>query len=556
MYALGIDYGTNSCRSLLLNLETGAEVAATVFPYPSGEDGILTDPSNPHLARQNPQDYLTGCENTITQALTEAKKIVPGFEVSQVVGLGVDTTGSTILPVDQEGQPLAFDSRFRDNLNAQVWLWKDHTSTAEAEEITELAQEIRPHFLAKCGGTYSSEWWWSKILRLLRCDPEVYSATHSFVEICDWLPAVLTGQKDPTTFPRSICAAGHKALFNAEWNGLPDEEFLASLEPALAELRPRLFQEAHPSTHQAGELSAEWAQRLGLPEGLPVAVGGFDAHMGAVGAGVGPGKLVKILGTSTCDITVGASDLPDVPGLCGQVLGSVLPDLVGVEAGQSAVGDLFLWIANHLTPARFGETLDQKLTQLTQEANTLTPGETGLLALDWNNGNRTILTDTRLTGLLLGQTLHTQAHEVYRAYLEATAFGARAIIERTEEYGVAISEVICTGGLSIKNPLLMQIYADVLNRPLKVSAGEQTCARGAALFGASCAGYAPISELQERLTQYRDTDYQPNPEHREIYDSLYQLYRELHDGFAATGDLQNYSQIMKRLLTLQQSTHA
>ena len=367
---------------------------------------------------------------------------------------------------------------------------------------------------------------------------------------------MLTGTTRPEEFKRSICAAGHKALFSEAWDGLPDAEFLATLHPDLAELRARLYSEAVPATTPAGGLCREWAQRLGLPEGLPVATGAFDAHMGAVGAGVREGSLLKIMGTSTCDITVGPSDIPDVPGLCGQVPGSVLPGLIGVEAGQSAVGDLFLWVAQHLTPDSYGATLDEKLTQLTQEAASLSPGASGLLALDWNNGNRTILTDTRLTGLLLGQTLQTKAHEIYHAYMEATAFGARTIIERMEEYGVTISEVVCTGGLSQKNAPLMQIYADVLNRPLKVSASEQTCAFGAALFGAACADYASLAEMQERLARQHSATYLPNPAHVPVYEKLFGLYSQLHDGFSAQGAAQDFSQLMKTLLVIQKESRS
>ena len=520
MYSLGIDYGTNSCRALLLDLTTGAEVATSVFPYPSGELGILTS-SDPHLARQNPADYLAGAQATVSDVLAQAQALDPQFSPQQVVGLGVDTTGSTVIPVDETLQPLSFQEGFRENLNAHVWLWKDHTATAEAEEITQLALKLRPHFLKKCGGTYSSEWWWSKILHLHRCDPEVFAAAHSFIEHCDWLPAMLTGQTSSDSVKRSICAAGHKALFHSDWGGLPDEEFLAQLDPALAQLRPRLYSQAYPATTRAGGLCTEWAERLGLPVDLPVAVGAFDAHMGAVGAGVKPGSLVKILGTSTCDITVGPESLPDVPGLCGQVPGSVLPDWVGVEAGQSAVGDLFLWVAKELTPEQGDESLDQRLTRLTEDCADIAPGASGLLALDWNNGNRTILTDTRLTGLLIGQTLHTQAHEIYRAYLEATAFGARVIINRMEEYGVTIEEVICTGGLALKNAPLMQIYADVLNRPLTVPASQQTCALGAALFGAACAEQASLAELQNRLTPPATATYLPQPEAVAIYQNSF-----------------------------------
>ncbi len=547
-YAIGLDYGTNSCRSLIVDLETGRELSSAVFPYPSGVQGIITDPSDPHVARQNPQDYLDGCEYIICEALAGAANTEPTFKPEEVVAIGVDTTGSTIIPVDESGDPIV--SRFSDNQDALVWLWKDHTAHAEAEQITKLAQEMRPEYLAKCGGTYSSEWWWAKILHLKNNSPDVFDAAFSFVEHCDWLPAVLSGNTDPLALKRSICSAGHKAMFNKAWGGLPDKEFLTALDPVFADLRDRLFEEAHPSDTPAGTLCEEWAAKLGLPAGITIGVGAFDCHMGAVGAGVKTGTLVKVLGTSTCDITVAQPDVADVPGLCGQVDSSVVPGLIGVEAGQSAVGDIFLWMANHLVPDSYGDSLDSKFQAMGKMIAALKPGQTGLLALDWNNGNRTILTDVRLTGLLLGQTLHTQAHEVYRAYIEATAFGALTIIKRMEEFNVSVDEVVCTGGLSLKNDTLMQIYADVLDRPMKVSASEQTCALGAAMLAAVAAGYDTLTNLQERIVSYSDRVYHPKPENVTVYGKIYTLYRTLHDAFGKTDWSGSTDHVMKELLDI------
>ena len=552
MYAIGLDYGTNSCRSLIINLETGDELGSTVFPYPSGELGILTDTSDPNVARQNPQDYLDGCVSIVKEAIAKSTQIDPDFTVEKVVGLGIDTTGSTVIPVDQSGTPLSLTEQFRDNLNAHVWLWKDHTSHAEAEKITQLAKSIRPEYLAKCGGAYSSEWWWAKILHLKQIHPEVFAAAFSFIEHCDWLTAKLSGDTNPLTLKRSICAAGHKAMYNDAWGGLPDKEFLAELDPALADLRDRLFDKAYASDTKAGELSAKWAELLGLPEGVAIAVGAFDCHMGAVGAGVKEGTLVKVLGTSTCDITVASQDVADIEGVCGQVDSSVIPELIGIEAGQSAVGDLFLWLVNNIVPDSYGMTVDEKFSNMGEKISHLSPGETGLLALDWNNGNRTILTDTRLSGLLLGQTLHTQAHEIYHAYIEATAFGAFTIIQRIEEYGVKINEVVNTGGLSLKNPELMQIYADVIGKPMRVSSIDQTCAMGAALFGAVAADYADLSTLQERVVKYLDVTYHPIPENQAVYKKLYRLYRTMHDAFGATGWSGELEHVMKELIDIRE----
>jgi len=557
-YAIGLDYGTNSCRSLLVDLDTGEELGSVVFPYPSGELGILTDPSDPNVARQNPQDYLDGMVAIITGAIEQAKAARPGFDTSEVLGLGIDTTGSTPIPVDAGGTPLALKPEFAGNLNAYVWLWKDHTAHAEAAAITETASQMRPQYLAKCGGIYSSEWWWSKIWRCLKVDPAVFAAAHSWVEHCDWLPAVLTGNTRPDQIKRGVCSAGHKAMYAREWGGLPDAEFLAALDPALADLRGRLYDEAFPSDTPAGTLTEEWAAKLGLKAGIPVAVGAFDAHMGAVGAGVQPGTLVKILGTSTCDITVlpNSAELGEVPGVCGVVDGSVLPGHFGIEAGQSAVGDIFLWFVHHLVPDSYGATVGKKFTEMERRLSQLKPGETGLLALDWNNGNRTILVDVRLTGLILGQTLHTEAHEIYRALIEATAFGALTIIRRMEEHGIRIDRVVNTGGLSIKNATLMQIYADILGRPLLVAASEQTCALGAAMFGAVCGGAVSLEEVQRNSCRMREVEYQPIPENEAVYREIYALYLSLHDAFGISDCDGHLGGVMKELIAIRQRQRA
>lgn len=553
-YAIGLDYGTNSCRSLLVDLDSGEELGSVVFPYPSGEMGVLVDPSDPNVARQNPQDHLDGLVAIVTGALAQAKAVRPDFDPAEVLGIGVDTTGSTPLPVDAEGTPLALKPEFAGNPNACVWLWKDHTAHAEAVAITETAARMRPPYLAKCGGIYSSEWWWSKIWRCLKADPAVFHAAHSWVEHCDWLPAVLTGTTRPDLVRRSVCAAGHKAMYAAEWGGLPDAEFLAALDPALADLRGRLYDEAFSSDAKAGGLTEEWASKLGLVPGTPVAVGAFDAHMGAVGSGVAPGTLVKILGTSTCDITVLPSSAPldDVPGLCGIVDGSVLPGHYGIEAGQSAVGDIFLWFVNHLVPDSYGASPGEKFAEMERRLSAMKPGEGGLLALDWNNGNRTVLVDVRLTGLLLGQTLHTEAHEIYRALIEATAFGALAIIRRMEEHGIRIERVVNTGGLAVKNAALMQIYADILGRPLQVAASDQTCALGAALFGAVCGGEVSFDEARKACCRTREVEYRPIPENEAVYREIYALYQSLHDAFGTTAWQGNLAHVMKELIAIRQ----
>ena len=558
-YAIGLDYGTNSCRALIVDLETGREPATQVFVYPSGEAGILLDPRDPNVARQHPRDYLDGTVQVVGAAIAQAMETDPQFDAGAIVGIGVDTTGSTPLPVDAQGTPLALLPQFQDDLNAMAWLWKDHTGHAEAQEITALAKEKHPEYLAKCGGTYSSEWFWSKILRLKRAAPEVFAAAHSFVEHCDYMPALLAGNTDPAALVRGVCAAGHKAMYCEEWGGLPNAEFLGALDPALAELRGRLYAYAATADRPAGRLSDEWARKLGLRPGIAIATGAFDAHMGAVGAGIGEGKLVKILGTSTCDMMVMPSDreLADIPGVCGIVDGSILPGFYGIEAGQSAVGDIFLWFVNHLVPETYGATQEAKFEALAESAAAQKPGAHGLLALDWNNGNRTILVDPRLGGLLLGQTLHTEAHEIYRALIEATAFGALTIVKRIEEYGVPVKEIVNCGGLAVKNPLLMQLYADITGRPMKVSRSDQTCALGAALFGAVAAGreaggFETVAEAQAAICGVREAVYTPNPDAHVVYTQLYALYRELHDAFGTAHWSGRLDHVMKALIALRE----
>lgn len=553
-YAIGLDYGTNSCRSLVINLGTGSELASHVFRYPSGELGILTDAADPNVARANPADYLLGLEVILREAVKKAAAADSDFAPDKVVGIGVDTTGSTPLPVTRGGTPLAFLPEFKDNLDAQIWLWKDHTSYREAAEITEKAKTMRPRYLAKCGGTYSSEWFWSKLLHCRRVAPKVFNAAFSWVEICDWLTAVLAGNADPLVLKRGVCAAGHKAFYNETWGGLPDKQFLAAVDPAFAGLRDRLYEKAYTAECRAGSLCAELAAKTGLKAGTAIAVGAFDCHMGAVGAGVREGVLVKTLGTSTCDVLVSdvTHPLKDIPGVCGIVNGSVMAGHFGIEAGQSAVGDIFLWFVNHLVPESYGATMDAKFAALEKAVAASKPGESGLLALDWNNGNRTILTDVRLSGLLLGQTLHTEAHEIYRALIEATAFGALKIVNRVREYGVPVREVINCGGLSVKAPALMQIYADVLDMPMKVAASDQTCAMGAAFFGAVAGGaFASVLEAQ-KLAHVRERVYQPIPANVAVYHRLFKLYSQLHDGFGLASWDGGMANVMKDLIALRE----
>ena len=552
--SIGLDFGTNSVRALLVDLFDGKEIATSVYNYETGQDGIILDPAEPELARQNPADYLKGIEFTIAAILKSVQEQDPSFDKSQIIAIGVDTTGSTPLPVDKTATPLCFYDEFKDNSNAYAWLWKDHTGHAEAAEITKLARKEHPEYLAKCGGIYSSEWFFSKILHCLRVDPSVFDASFSWLECSDYIPAVLTGCSNPLTIKRSRCAAGHKAMYNAAWGGLPAQEFLAKLDPKLAALRDRLYDATFTSDIEAGKLTRTWADKLGLSPGIPVAVGAFDAHLGAVGSGVATSKLVKIIGTSTCDVTVWPSDRPlaDVPGLCGIVDGSVLPEYFGLEAGQSAVGDIFNWFVGSIQPGGKEVTSHEILSK---KAALIRPGESGLLALDWNNGNRTVLVDQRLTGLLLGQTLHTTPEEIYRALIEATAFGALTIINRFEDYGVRISEIINCGGIAEKNPLIMQIYADVTGREMKIARSSQTCALGAAMAGAvatgsAAGGYDCFEDAQKNMCATKKTVYSPAPKNHKIYQELHRLYTQLHDAFGTKKWSGNLYNVMKDLLTI------
>ena len=571
-FTIGIDYGTSSVRALVVDCADGRAVGGAIFDYPSGQDGVLLDERDVHLARQNPADYIDGLHASVTGALAAAAR-VPGFAPERVIGIGVDTTGSTPLPVDAANRPLALDPRFAERMAAQAWLWKDHTGAAAAAAITQSARHYAPHYLAPIGGVYSSEWFWSKIWRCLEVDPEVFTAAASWVELCDFIPAVLTGVADPRAVSRSICAAGHKAMFSRAWGGLPSVDFLQRLDPRLAALRERLYTEAYAADRPAGVLSPAWAARLGLPPGIVVAMGAFDAHLGAVGAGIRAGTLVKIIGTSTCDITIAPASgaRPEIPGICGIVDGSVMPGYHGIEAGQSAVGDLLAWWTDRVLGGDAGHGRHDGATgdihaELTAAAARLSPGESGLIALDWNNGNRTVLVDARLTGLLVGQTLHTKRAEIYRALIEATAFGARVIIERIAECGVPIERVVCCGGIAEKNDLFMQIYADVLGRPIAIAGSPQTPALGAALAAAVAAGEAagghPSFEVaQDRMTALSPRRFTPQPDAVATYDRLYAIYRELHDrfgGVAAPGPEAGadtpaaLGTLMKRLLTLRE----
>lgn len=546
-FSLGVDYGTGSVRSVLFDIADGSEIASSVYEYPTGVDGVVVDPSDHLLARQNPADYIEGLFQTLRE--TVAKGLLEGFDPSLLAGIGVDATSSTPIPVDQAGTALALKPQFLGNPSAMAWLWKDHTSFAEADLINELGRPL--HLLDRCGGTASSEWYWAKILHCKKEAPEVFSAAFSWVELADYVPGILTGNVEPTTMARGICGAGHKAMYDEKWGGLPSVDFLRSLDPDLAALRSR-FATALPADKIAGYLTEENAKKTGLFPGTPIAVGAIDAHLGGVGAGVRPGRMVAIIGTSTCYMLVHplSEPLADIPGISGIVPSSIVPGMYGLEAGQTATGDIFNWFVKHFAPAKFFQSGDPHQA-LSAEAAKLRPAESGLLALDWNNGNRSTLDDPLLTGLTLGTTLHTTAPEMYRAFIEATAFGARTIVNRYTDYGVPVNEVVTCGGVAEKNPLLMQIYADILNRPIKISRCDQSCALGAAIFGAVAGGaFQDTLAAIDQMTGVKSTVYTPNTTNAALYDQLYALYRKLYDAFGGVQQAEAMGSVMKDLLKL------
>ena len=541
-YLLGIDFGSDSVRALIVNAQTGEEVAIGVANYKRWSEGLYCDPTINQF-RQHPQDYLDGLTSCVKGALAKVDSEV----ARNVVGIGIDTTGSTPGPVDENGTPLALLDEFKDNPNGMFILWKDHTAVREAAEINELAKTWGGVDYTKYeGGVYSSEWFWAKILHILRVDEKVRRAAFSWIEICDWIPAVLTGTEHPTKLKRSRCAAGHKTMWHEDWGGLPSENFLTKLDPLLGGLRERLYEKTYTSDQKAGGLTKEWAKLLGLPCGIAVAVGALDAHMGAVGGGIKEHTLLKIMGTSTCDVMVASKEeLGDtlVSGICGQVDGSVIPGMIGLEAGQSGFGDVYAWLRDilywplealgeevGLSEETKEELRDKILVKLTEEAAQIDPATTTVVALDWLNGRRTPWGDQELKGALVGLTLGTDAPRLFRALVEATAFGAKAIVECFRAGGLEINEVIAQGGIPGKNAFVMQVMADVLDMPIKVVRSEQSVALGAAMFAAVASElYANVYEAQKALSSGYSKVYNPNMEGVKHYKKLYRQYLQIGD---------------------------
>jgi len=557
-FVIGVDYGTDSVRSVVVNTQTGEEVAASVFYYPRWKQGLFCNAVESQF-RQHPLDYVEGLESTIKDALQKAGKEV----AANIRAISIDTTGSTPVAVDANGTPLALLPEFAENPNAMFVLWKDHTSVKEAAEINNHAEKFPTNYLQFVGGIYSSEWFWSKLLHVVRVDEKVRNAMHSFVEHCDWIPFLLTGGNNSADVKRGVCSAGHKALWAEEFGGLPADEFFATLDPLLAGFTSKLSNKTYTSSEKAGTLSAEWAEKLGLSTDVVIGIGAFDAHMGAVGGQIEPYYLSKVMGTSTCDMLVApAEEVKDtlVSGICGQVNGSIIPGMIGMEAGQSAFGDAYAWLKNVLAwPVKnllsqtqlvdaataqklIDEVEGRIIPELSKLAAQLPLEEGGEIAIEWLNGRRTPDANQLLKGAFLNLDLGSDAVRIFRALVESTCFGAKKIVDRFIEQGVPVKGLIGLGGVAKKSPFIMQMMADVLNMPIKIHKSDQTCAIGAAMFAATAAGlYPKVEDAMKAMGQGFDAEYHPIPANVAIYAKRYEKYSEagaLVEGFIASEALE------------------
>ena len=544
-FVIGIDYGTDSVRSVVVDTTNGVIIGTSVFEYPRWKKGLYCDPSI-NQYRQHPLDYIEGLEQSVKGALSGLNPEI----IKNIAGITVDTTGSTPVAVDREGIPLSMKTGFENNPDAMFVLWKDHTAVKEASEINNLAKTWGgPDFTKFEGGIYSSEWFWAKVLHVLRNNAEVRDKSWSWVEHCDWIPAMLIGKTNPDQIKRSRCAAGHKAMWHDDFGGLPDENFLTMLDPVLSGLRTNLFNKTYTSDTEIGTLSSEWAERLGLSTDVKIGAGTFDAHSGAVGGEIKPYHLIKVMGTSTCDMIVAPmAEVGDklVAGICGQVDGSIVPGMLGLEAGQSAFGDIYAWfgqlllwpVTNIISEMTWldektrrkikEESADRIIAELSKQAESLPVDETSVIALDWMNGRRTPDANQELKGAITGLSLGSDAPRIFKALVEATAFGSKMINERFISEGIRIDGVIAIGGVAKKNPFVMQIVSDVLNMPIKVAASEQTCALGSAMAAAVVAGiYKDIPTAQKAMGGGFEKEYHPNPVRAKKYESIFRKYKEL-----------------------------
>lgn len=540
---IGVDYGTDSVRSIIVNAGNGQEIASSLFYYPRWRDGAYCNAAA-NIFRQHPKDYIEGLEQTIKACLSMAGPSA----AARIKAISVDTTGSSPVAVDESGTPLALLPAFEQNPNAMFVLWKDHSSVKEAAAINEHAKKFETNYLQFVGGIYSSEWFWAKLLHILRADEQVRKACYSWVEHCDWIPFLLTGGKQVAGMKRGVCSAGHKALWAAEFGGLPPDDFFSSLDPLLKGFRSRLFTKTYTADQPAGRLSAEWAERLGLSTDVVVGVGAFDAHMGAVGGQILPYHLSKVMGTSTCDMLVAPLEEVNgklIKGICGQVPGSVIPGMMGMEAGQSAFGDAYAWFRSVLNwplqqvlsqsglidaatiKALIAETTDKLIPELSKKAALLPLEENSEISVDWFNGRRTPDANQELKGAIGALGLGSDAPRIFRAIAEATCFGAKAIVDRFNEEGVPVKGLIGLGGVAKKSPFIMQMMADIMNMPIRIHQSEQTCALGAAMFGATAAGiYKKVEDAMDSMGQGFDATYQPAKANINIYSKRYEQYKQ------------------------------
>ena len=543
-YVIGVDFGTDSVRSIIVDASNGAEITASIFYYPRWKKGTYCDAANNQF-RQHPADYVEGLEYTIKDCLQKAGTTV----AANVKGISVDTTGSTPIAVDKTGTPLAFLPGFEENPNAMFVLWKDHTSVKEAAELNQHATKFDTNYLQFVGGIYSSEWFWAKLLHVLREDETVRNNCYSWVEHCDWIPYLLTGGNDVHQMKRGVCSAGHKSLWAEEFGGLPPEEFFNSWDELLKGFTERLFTETSTSSQSAGNLSDVWAKKLGLSTNVVIGIGAFDCHMGAVGGQIEPYHLSKVMGTSTCDMLVAPFEEVKgklVKGICGQVPGSIIPGMLGMEAGQSAFGDAYAWFRNllawplenillntELVDVNTAEKLkaeitDKILAELSKQADALPLHEDDELAVDWLNGRRTPDANQLLKSSFAGLDLGSNAPRVFKALVEATCFGARKIVDRFREEGIPVKGLIGLGGVAKKSPFIMQMMADVMNMPIRIHKSEQTCALGAAMFAATAAGiYPKVEDAMVAMGQGFDAEYNPVTSRVPIYEKRYQMYKRL-----------------------------
>jgi L-ribulokinase len=534
-YVIGIDYGTDSVRSVLLSATDGKEIASSVFYYPRWAAGKYCNPAKNQF-RQHPLDYVEGMEITIKDCLQKAGAAI----AANVKGISFDTTGSTPIAVDAKGTPLALLPGLEENPNAMFVLWKDHTSIKEAEEINQHATKFPINYLQFVGGIYSSEWFWAKLLHILREDEAIRNNIHSFVEHCDWIPFLLTGGNDATKLKRGVCSAGHKALWSAEFKGLPPNDFFKLLDPVLDGMTAKLFTDTYTSAQAVGTISAEWAQKLGLPTDVQIGAGAFDCHMGAVGGQIEPYYLSKVMGTSTCDILVAPVDEVNdtlVKGICGQVNGSVIPGMIGMEAGQSAFGDAYAWFKNLISwpinqfvadAAEREKITDRIIATLASEAAKIELNDNDELAVDWMNGRRTPDANQLLKGAITNINLATDAPRIFKSIVEATCFGSKAIVERFISEGIPVKGIIALGGVAKKSNYVMQVMANVLNMPIRIHSSEQTCANGAAMFAATVAGiYSKVEDAMNAMGQGFEKTYEPQADQVAYYAKRYKMYLEL-----------------------------